>query len=487
MKNLLNRTWFRAFVVSFLVCVVSVGLAACVLVPGPAGVNGTPGQVFDYTGYLKYLWEHNLVDHDDYDDNENVFLVKYPQEYLKGDTGDTGNDSPMSWTETAKTAVQSAVDVFAQYKTGNYVMKNGVLVEDIAFSQAGSGVIYQLNQSTGDAFIITNYHVVSSYYSNSLTTANDIWINIYGLPSVCIPATILGGSPDYDIAILQVKGSDFISILNGSTITKSTKDKVSEFLASSIYQVQAVKIPSDWTNGTTPSIGGTEGKFWSPDVGTNVIAVGNPLGDGMSVTEGIISVANEIVYLERLDKLKGPNSEVSNGAYLDPNRVMRISAAINPGNSGGGLFNQNGKLVGIIQARMYWAGNNNDYPVDIMAYAIPLDIVVRIADQIVSRKDEYSVEKQQISLGKYTYTCTFGVSGVESLIYPETVNVTSPGKFGTDNLAKYAIVDTITIGYKGGDDESEDVTTTYTIEHLYQIDELMIEAFQKTIVTIQLK
>ena len=71
-------------------------------------------------------------------------------------------------------------------------------------ASAGSGVIYKINKSEGDAFIITNYHVV--YYSGSNTAngiSDDITVYLYGSETAggAINATYVGGSLNYDIAI----------------------------------------------------------------------------------------------------------------------------------------------------------------------------------------------------------------------------------------------------------------------------------------------
>ena len=74
------------------------------------------------------------------------------------------------------------------------------------YSSAGSGVIYELDKENGDAFIITNYHVV--YDSNSDTfngVSNDISVYLYGseIDEKAIKATYVGGSLYYDIAVLR--------------------------------------------------------------------------------------------------------------------------------------------------------------------------------------------------------------------------------------------------------------------------------------------
>ena len=97
-------------------------------------------------------------------------------------------------------------------------------------------------------------------------------------------------------------------------------------------------------------------------VGQSVIAVGNPLGElGGTVTRGIVSATNR---------------EIS----VDNNRMtlIQIDAAINPGNSGGGLFNMDGELIGIVNAK------STGTDVEGLGFAIPVNEAVDIASELRS-------------------------------------------------------------------------------------------------------
>lgn len=195
----------------------------------------------------------------------------------------------------------------------------------------GSGVIYKLDRASGDAYIITNYHVV---YSNGTTSSDgiskDIRVFLYGQEAdqYAIRATYLGGSMAQDLAVLKVEGSEVLKMSQALPAAVANSDNVS--------------------------------------VLDTVVAIGNPEGLGISATNGIISVDSEAL----------PMIGADGRTTIQP-RVMRISAAINDGNSGGGLFNAKGELIGIVNAK-----RNGNY-IDNMAYAIPSNVATRIADNII--------------------------------------------------------------------------------------------------------
>lgn len=190
----------------------------------------------------------------------------------------------------------------------------------------GSGVIYKLDKNSGDAYIITNYHVI---YTADSGLADSIQLFLYGmqLSSYAIPATFVGGSITYDIAVLKVSDS---RILKNSYATAATPGK------------------SDNVRVTDP-----------------IYVIGNGKGEGISATRGIISVESESLTIAGAD-----GSDITL-------RVMRVDAAVNLGASGGGGYDEGGKLVGIIVAK------NVSTKVDNIGYLIPVDLAVRIADNVI--------------------------------------------------------------------------------------------------------
>lgn len=198
-------------------------------------------------------------------------------------------------------------------------------------SSAGAGVIYKLDKEKGDAYIITNYHVV--YYKGA-DTANDISDNIsvylYGkeYSDYAIPATYIGGSQNYDIAVLKVSGNRHLRESGAMAATFADSNKVS--------------------------------------VLETAIAIGNPEAKGISATVGAVNVDSESLKMTSID-----------GSGTVTLRVMRIDAAVNGGNSGGGLFNDKGEVIGIVNAKM------SSSTIDNIGYAIPSNVAKYVADNII--------------------------------------------------------------------------------------------------------
>ncbi len=96
-------------------------------------------------------------------------------------------------------------------------------------------------------------------------------------------------------------------------------------------------------------------------VGDYVMAIGNPLGHlGGSVSDGIISALSREITIE--------------GETMT---LLQTNAAVNPGNSGGGLFNENGELVGVVNAK------SSSVEVEGIGFAIPIDIAVEVMEDII--------------------------------------------------------------------------------------------------------
>ncbi len=111
-------------------------------------------------------------------------------------------------------------------------------------------------------------------------------------------------------------------------------------------------------------------------VGQKAIAIGNPLGSlGGTVTEGIISALDREITI--------------NGQTMN---LLQTSAAINPGNSGGGLFDENARLVGIVNAK------SSGSEIEGLGFAIPSNTVKEITDELIEN-GYYSGNSSDIKLG----------------------------------------------------------------------------------------
>jgi serine protease Do len=241
----------------------------------------------------------------------------------------------------ASKALLSSVSVRCVFKEYQYSWA-GTPTGTKETGSAGSGVIYKLDKNSGDAYIITNYHVV--YNANSIAEngiSNKIYVYLYGMETVtsentsyAIPAEYVGGSMNYDIAVLKVTDSTVLMESNAMAVTVANSDEVT--------------------------------------ILDTAIAIGNPEDSGISATVGNINVDSEHIYVR---------FETASGNQAVELRVMRTDAAVNSGNSGGGLFNDKGELIGIVNAK------DADESVDNIGYAIPSNVAKAIADNAIHYSD----------------------------------------------------------------------------------------------------
>ena len=114
--------------------------------------------------------------------------------------------------------------------------------------------------------------------------------------------------------------------------------------------------------GLTPA---TMGDSDALTVGDNVLAVGNPLGElGGTVTSGIVSALNRSVSIQ------------SSGS-VNTMSLIQMDASVSPGNSGGGLFNMNGELVGVVNAK------SSDSDAEGLGFAIPINDAMKVAKDLL--------------------------------------------------------------------------------------------------------
>ena len=190
---------------------------------------------------------------------------------------------------------------------------------------SGSGII--IGKTDTELLMVTNNHVVSG--------AQDLSV----------------GFADESVAEATVKGTDADHAVKLSDLSEDT-----------LSTIKVIEI------GSSSDL----------EVGEQVVAIGNALGYGQSVTTGIVSALNREVTIDNTT-----------------NTLIQTDAAINPGNSGGALLNMSGQLVGINSAKY------SDTTVEGMGYAIPVDDVVDIIENLMNRqvRTEKAAEGQQGYLG----------------------------------------------------------------------------------------
>ena len=229
----------------------------------------------------------------------------------------------------ANKALLSAVSIVSFFESSNSGWGGFGSSSDSDVSAAsGSGVIYKLDKTKGEAYVITNHHVV---YNSTYGVSKSIKVYLYGqegYDECAMSATYVGGSLSYDIAILKITGSTALmsSIATEATFADSNKVSVLD----------------------------------------TVVAVGNAQGSGISATVGYVNVESEYISMTGADE----KTDITL-------RVIRTDAAVNPGNSGGGLFNDKGEVIGIVNAK------SASDSVDNIGYAIPSNVAKSIADNII--------------------------------------------------------------------------------------------------------
>ena len=147
-----------------------------------------------------------------------------------------------------------------------------------------------------------------------------------------------------------------------STITVTIGDK--DYTATLVGEdttsdIAVIKIDAD---GLTPA---TVGNSDSLKVGQSVMAVGNPLGElGGTVTGGMISALNRSVTIQ------GSSS-------VNTMSLIQMDASVSPGNSGGGLFNMNGELIGLVNAK------SSSSDAEGLGFAIPINDAIKVAQELL--------------------------------------------------------------------------------------------------------
>lgn len=189
---------------------------------------------------------------------------------------------------------------------------------------AGSGII--IGENDKELLVVTNYHVV----------ADSTKLSVKFIDDEVVEAQIKGTSPSMDLAVIAVKLEDIDSSTKGSIAIATMGD-------------------SDTLK-----------------VGEPVIAIGNALGYGQSVTTGVVSALNRTL-------------EVSETGTS--NALIQTDAAINPGNSGGALLDIKGQVIGINSNKI---GGST---IEGMGYAIPISSAKPIIEELMNRETKEKVDE----------------------------------------------------------------------------------------------
>lgn len=237
-------------------------------------------------------------------------------------TGETAKSDIASIAEEVMPSVVSITNLSVQQVQSFF----GGIQEQESKS-VGSGII--ISQNDSELLIITNNHVVEGNETLTVSFVNE----------ESVEAQVKGTDAAKDLAVIAVQTKE---------IKDTTMDQIKVAALGNSDQLQ---------------------------VGESVIAIGNALGYGQSVTSGIVSATGR--ELDGIDE-----------------KLIQTDAAINPGNSGGALLNANGEVVGINTAKVATD------TVEGMGYAIPISSVSDIIENLMNQETKTKVsEAEQGQLG----------------------------------------------------------------------------------------
>lgn len=229
-----------------------------------------------------------------------------------------------SVTEIAQGAMPQVVSITntIRYKQYGYsIFGNGGETEAAA---SGSGVI--VGKTDSELLIVTNHHVIEGSTE----------LSVQFVDGESVAAEIKGEDSSADLAVIAVKLSDM------------SKDTLSAIEIAEFGDSDALQ------------------------VGDQVVAIGNALGYGQSVTTGIISAKNR-------DVETGEGTESG---------LLQTDAAINPGNSGGALLNMEGQLIGINVAKY------SSTDVEGMGYSIPSNTAKEVINTLALKETRAKVSEE---------------------------------------------------------------------------------------------
>ena len=287
---------------------------------------------------------------------------------------------------------------------------------------SGSGII--VGQNDSELLIVTNNHVVSDSEGLTVTFADESTAD----------AAIKGTDSEADLAVIAVPLD---------SISADTKSKIKA---------------------------ATLGDSDSLKMGQGVIAIGNALGLGQSVTVGHVSALNREIKVDDATKT-----------------VIQTDAAINPGNSGGALLNSKGEVIGINEAKYA------DTSVEGVGYAIPISKAKDIIDDLMTRTTKIAVSESEqgylgiqlqnidesmakmygMPQGVYVYKIMEDSAAAGSDLHEKDIIT----KLDGEKISNYADLAKLLTYYKSGD------TVTLTVQSLvngsYQEREVQITLKQR--------
>lgn len=457
----------KKFLVACIAFIMSltVVFSGCSLLKGENGADGKDGKDGQDLS-IREIWETYKEETNNPDLTFADFLDLYFSDIQVDKTEETSLQSAMNYSLMSGVSI---ISTFKYKETNGYRESSGGYYKirnksfDYQEVYVGSGVIVDMNETTDEAYVVTNCHVI---YSDTSTNpvCQDVRLYLYGqdtdgvnydiksyyvydgLDKVYtevdeeyveelittkvendksgITATVVGASVNYDIALLKLKTSDILEKNpNAVAAVFDNADKVS--------------------------------------MGEAVYAVGFPGGEGMSVTQGRVTKEDDYSSYSLNDY---PVNDSDYHVY----RVFRTDAAINGGNSGGAMYNSDGKIVGIVCSKKV----GEDY--DNLGYVLPASNVRRLWQLMRYKQSTFNSASKVPEISRNYLAASYKADGTSTFWDAESnhaeyiekvVLTTVQSGFG---LASGEVVTHITI--KNGDTVIEDKDVT----RAYHLDDLML-------------
>ena len=216
----------------------------------------------------------------------------------------------------------------------------------------GSGVII-----SEDGYIVTNNHVINGATNLKIVTSDGTEYD----------ATIIGTDSKSDIGIIKIEANN----LKYSALANSDDLRL----------------------------------------GQETVVIGNPLGEGISCSNGIISALAKEIDID-----------------YNPMTLIQTNAAVNAGNSGGGLFNMNGDLIGIVNAKSSASGYG-ETSIEGVGYAIPSNTVSKIMEDLL----KYGYVKERATLGVTVYNTPYIYKEYTGLLVESVLDGSAAQEAGIKN------------------------------------------------------
>ena len=256
-----------------------------------------------------------------------------PETTAAGPSGEAGETKaiaedvlPVSMGNDVSAIVEKAMPSVVAINSKVVVTQNSWFFGRQTYEGEGSGSGILIGENDDEYLVVTNAHVIKDATELAVTF----------IDGESVTALVKGSDSDADLAVIAIEKDE---------VKDSTKDAI---VVAEVGDSAALKL------------------------GQGVVAIGNALGEGQSVTVGYVSALNKKVTIEGVER-----------------NLLQVDAAINPGNSGGALLNMKGEVIGINSAKLA------DTEIEGIGYAIPISEGQEIIDDLMTKATKVEVPEDE--------------------------------------------------------------------------------------------